>query len=153
MAKKDKIKWDVSAGAGANARRRLPDLVRTYYEKGRQAACCEAASEALHAFRLRSKRLRYTVELFRSCYGPGLERWVAELKEIQDHLGAISDCATTAQLCRDALPKESLERKRLETYVDRRIARKLKAFQRYWRDEFDKPREARRWERYFGRAK
>jgi CHAD domain-containing protein len=151
MPKSDALKWDESASAGANARRRLPELVRSYYQEGRKAASSEAAPETLHAFRLRTKRLRYTIELFRPCYGPGLERWLDALRRIQNHLGAISDCVTTGQICRSAQAKGSPGREQLESYLDRRAAREAAAFQRYWRNEFDKPGEARRWETYLRR--
>jgi len=151
MLKRDTFEWDHMASPGSNARRRLPDLVRSYYEDGRKTASSDPAPEALHDFRLRTKRLRYTVELFRSCYGPGVERWLESLRQIQGHLGAISDCDTTRQICRAALPEASSDRKRLETYLDGQAAREAAAFHRYWRSEFDKPGEARRWETYFGR--
>jgi CHAD domain-containing protein len=151
MAKGDAIKWDESASPGANARRRLPELVRSYYEEGRKAADGDAAPDTLHEFRLRTKRLRYTIELFRSCYGPGLERWLAGLGRIQNHLGAISDCATTGRTCLAVLPQDSLDHERLASYLDQRAAREAAAFRRYWRNEFDQPGEARRWEIYFKR--
>lgn len=152
MAKGEALKWDESASPGANARRCLPRLVPSYYREGRKAVEGDAP-EALHEFRLRTKRLRYTIELFRSCYGPGLERWLAALGRIQDHLGAISDCATTGRTCLPVLPQDSPDRERLESYLDRRAAREAAAFRRYWRNEFDQPGEARRWEIYFRRTK
>ena len=151
MSKNDALKWDESATAGANARRLLPELLRSYYQEGRQAACEETPEEALHEFRLRTKRVRYTVEMLRLCYGPGLERWLASLREIQDHLGAVSDCATTLQLGHAALAEGAPERERLESYLGQRAARETAAFRRYWRDVFDQPGEARRWETYFRR--
>jgi CHAD domain-containing protein len=154
MAKGEALKWDESGSPGANARRRLPELVLSYYREGRKAAAGDAAPEALHEFRLGTKRLRYTIELFRSCYGPGLQLWLAALGRIQDHLGAISDCATTGRICLAAMPLDSpADRKRLESYLDKRAAREAAAFRRYWRSEFDKAGEARRWEIYFRRTK
>jgi CHAD domain-containing protein len=153
MAKDDALKWDESASPGANARRCLPELVLSYYREGRKAAAGDAAPEALHEFRLRTKRLRYTLELFRVCYGPGLERCLDALGRIQDHLGAISDCAATERTCLAVLPQDSPDRDRLRSYLDRRAAREAAAFRRYWRDAFDQPGQARRWEIYFRRAK
>ena len=148
---KDGTKWDEKASPGENARSRIPKLVAAYYLEGRQAAEGQAPPEALHAFRLHTKKLRYTVELFRSCYGPGLQRWLAALSRIQDHLGAISDCATAARVCFAHLPEAAPERERLAAYLDRRIAREAASFRRYWRSEFDRPAESRRWEAYFRR--
>ncbi len=151
MPKRRVLKWDGSATPGTNARRRLPELVRSYYEEGRKAASGDPKPETLHAFRLQTKRLRYTLELFRSCYGPGLERWLSSLKGIQDHLGAISDCATTQEICGAALPAGAAERRGLDRYLEERAAREAAAFVRYWHREFDKEGEARRWEIYFKR--
>src|ERR1017187_9741219 len=116
MAKDNALTWDGSESPGANARRCLPGLVASYYQEGRKAAAGDASTETLHEFRLRTKRLRYTIELFRSCYGPGLRRCLDALGlryaihvartdcgpagrpcldalgRVQDHLGAISDC-------------------------------------------------------------
>ncbi len=153
MAKDDALTWDGSASPGANARRCLPELVLSYYREGRKAAAGDAAPEALHEFRLRTKRLRYTIELFRSCYGPGLRRCLNALGHIQDRLGAISDCAATGRTCLALLPQESPDQERLGSYLEKRAAREAAAFRRYWRGEFDKAGQARRWEIYFRRAK
>lgn len=153
MAKDEALRWDESASPGANARRCLPELVLSYYREGRTATAGDAAPEALHEFRLRTKRLRYTIELFRSCYGPGLGRCLAALGRIQDHLGALSDCAATGRTCLAVLPRDSPDLGRLQSYLDKRAAREAAAFRRYWRNEFDKAGEARRWEIYFRRAR
>ena len=151
MAKDDALTWEGSGSPGANARRCLPGLVASYYQEGRKAAAGDAATETLHEFRLRTKRLRYTIELFRSCYGPGLRRCLDALGRVQDHLGAISDCAATERTCRALLPQDSPDGARLDAYLERRAAREASAFRRYWRNEFDRAGEARRWEIYFRR--
>jgi CHAD domain-containing protein len=53
---------------------------------------------SLHGFRLLTKRFRYTLELFRCCYGPGLERRIEALHTLQQRLGEINDCATTREI-------------------------------------------------------
>jgi CHAD domain-containing protein len=151
MPKADTFAWDDALSTGANARHVLPDLVRTYYEAGRRVAAAAPEPNDLHRFRLRTKRLRYTVELFRICYGPGLERWLGTLRGIQNCLGAISDCITTRRLIAATLGGDSPGRQRLALFLDKRAARETSAFRRYWRTEFDKPGEARRWEAYFKR--
>ena len=105
MARNDTFEWDDSASAGANARRRLPVLMRAYYAQGRRLAGGDLSPEILHEFRLATKRLRYTVEMFRACYGPGIDRWLVALRQIQDHLGAINDCVATKELVAAKLPK------------------------------------------------
>lgn len=151
MAKDDALMWDGSGSPGGNARRCLPELVASYYEEGRRAAGGDASPETLHDFRLRTKRMRYTIELFRSCYGPGLRRCLDALGRIQDHLGAISDCATTGRTCLALLPQDSSDGARLGAYLEKRATREAAAFRRYWRGEFDRAGEARRWEIYFRR--
>jgi CHAD domain-containing protein len=153
MAKDSALTWDGAGSPGVNARRCLPKLLATYYQDGRQAAAGDAEPEALHKFRLLTKRLRYTIELFRSCYGPGLRRCLEALGNIQDHLGAISDCATTGRTCQTLLPQDSPDAALLGSYLDKRVAREAAAFRRYWRSEFDRAGEARRWEIYFRRTK
>jgi CHAD domain-containing protein len=151
MAKR--VKWDDKASAAANARAHLPVLLLGYYEEGRSLTAGALSAERLHQFRLATKRLRYTVELFRTCYGPGLDRWLAALREIQDHLGAISDCASTRKLVAAKLPKDSAERARIERSLAARARREAAAFRRYWQTAFDAPGASRRWAAYFGRGR
>lgn len=150
MAKR--VKWDDAASAGASARAHLPALLHDYCEEGRALAGGALSAERLHEFRLATKRLRYTVEMFRACYGPGLDRWLAALRQIQDHLGAISDCAATAELVAAKLPKESPARLQIEHSLAGRARREAAAFRRYWQSAFDAPGESRRWAAYFARG-
>ena len=53
------------------------------------------ATRQLHQFRLQAKRFRYTLELFERFYGSEMANGAEILKELQDRLGAINDCATT----------------------------------------------------------
>jgi len=48
--------------------------------------------EGLHMMRISAKRLRYTMEAFTPCFGKPLEKMVAEVKLLQEQLGAIHDC-------------------------------------------------------------
>jgi CHAD domain-containing protein len=152
MAKNGTFQWDDSASAGANARHSLPALVRAYYAQGRRLAGGDLSPEVLHEFRLGTKRLRYTVEMFRTCYGPGIERWLTALRQIQDHLGAINDCVTTRELVAAKLPPGAPERLRIERSLNARARREVAAFRHYWQATFDTPGEARRWTAYFSRA-
>ncbi len=52
----------------------------------------EAPAEALHQLRIRCKKLRYLLELFRSLYPPkALKRLIKALKQLQDNLGDFND--------------------------------------------------------------
>jgi CHAD domain-containing protein len=152
MAKDGTFQWDDSASAADNARRKLPDLMRAYYGQGRKLAGGDLSPELLHEFRLATKRLRYTVEMFRACYGPGLDNWLTALREIQDHLGAINDCVATKELLAAKLEKGAPERIKIERSLGARIRREAAAFRHYWQGTFDTPGEARRWTAYFSRG-
>lgn len=106
---------------------------------------------ALHRLRLDTKRLRYILELFRPCYGPGLNLFLATLRQIQDHLGAINDCATARGLIGRTLPGPSPERKRLDRLLNLRAKRKAAEFREYWRQTFDAAGQERRWVFYLSR--
>ncbi len=52
----------------------------------------DAPAEALHQLRIRCKKLRYLLELFRSLYPPkALKRLIKALKKLQDNLGDFND--------------------------------------------------------------
>jgi CHAD domain-containing protein len=100
--------------------------------------------EALHQFRLETKRFRYTLELFRSCYGKGLDERLGSLRKIQDLLGEINDCLTTQNLL-------GRKQKSLAPFLQRRIARKRRELARYWHGSFDAAGQERRWSAYLER--
>jgi CHAD domain-containing protein len=149
--KKRKVPWAADSSAAVNARAALPDWVRAYFLQGRKLAQAAASSSAMHRFRLDTKALRYTLELFRPCYGPGLELRLAAMRRIQDFLGAISDYATARELVSSKLPEGAAERVRMECYLDGRSKRKAAEFRRYWRSTFDRPGQEDRWFQYLSR--
>lgn len=151
MAKRKRIVWDDSGTAAASARLKLPPLVQSYFEQGRKLAQGNASPPALHLFRLKTKRLRYTLEIFRSCYGPGLETRLAALRKVQDCLGEISDCAAARQLTAAILPPRSPERKAIEHFLLGRTEWRAAQFRRHWQKVFDIPGEDRRWRNYLAR--
>jgi CHAD domain-containing protein len=152
MPKSNRIVWDESASAIENARRKLPPLALAYIEEGRKLAHGPVPDEALHRFRLRTKRLRYTLEFFRACYGPGLERRLEMLRQIQDLLGDINDCAVTREVAVRKLPARSAERQAVDGFVRRRAQQKIAQFRRYWQTVVDLPGEDRRWRNYLARV-
>ena len=143
-----KLRWDASASAAANARALLPELMRAYFAKGRKLIEKPPSAAALHRFRLETKALRYTLELFRPCYGPGFERRLAVLRRIQAHLGAINDFATTIELV-----ASSPERAAVEAALTARARRRSLEFRRYARKLFLDPTEPSRWLRYLSRPR
>jgi len=107
--------------------------------------------QALHRFRLLTKRFRYTLELFRPCYGPVLYRRIEALKTLQQYLGEISDCRTTREMLagRDDLSKPKRDRltRQLKVLAAARVAR----FRRLWRKDFEQPERERWWTDYLRR--
>ncbi|HEY7388633.1 MAG TPA: CHAD domain-containing protein, partial [Bryobacteraceae bacterium] len=89
--KNGKPEWDESSDAIVNARTVLPKLVEEYFALGREVLASEPAPSALHQLRLASKKLRYTLELFKACYGPGFRERIETLKTLQQMLGEIND--------------------------------------------------------------
>ena len=140
-----KLRWDESLSAAQNARAALPELARSYFEKGRKLTGKLPTSTALHRFRLDTKALRYTLELFRPCYGPGLDRRLAVLRKIQAYLGAINDYATTIEMVAARLPSDAPERAGIETLLSTVAKRKLLEFRRYAQRLFNDLGEERRW--------
>ena len=111
------------------------------------------SAAAMHPFRLETKALRYTLELFRPCFGPGLEVFLLSLRRIQDCLGALNDYATTRDLIAARLPKHAPDRQKMDRVLTARTMRKSLEFRRYWRQTFDKPGEDQRWMNYLSRPR
>jgi CHAD domain-containing protein len=57
-----------------------------------------ASIETLHALRIEFKKLRYAVEFFREVLGPEARQVIADLKQMQDHLGDLNDAQVATQL-------------------------------------------------------
>ena len=152
MAKK-RLLWDESASASSNAGVRLPAMLESYFDQGRKLTGRSPSVGPMHPFRLETKALRYTLELFRPCFGPVLEGFLLSLRRIQDCLGALNDYATTRDLIAARLPKHTPDRKKLNRVLTARAKRKSVEFRRYWRQTFDKPGEERRWVNYISRPR
>lgn len=148
MAKGYRIRWDDTATAAENARAKLPAMIERYFNEGRELAAGETSPGDLHKFRLKTKRVRYTIEFFSAWYGPGLAQRLASIRKLQNFLGEISDCATALALAERILPANSPERRQAETWLAERSKKQAAAFRRYWRQVFDKSGEQRRWRNY-----
>lgn len=60
-----------------------------------------------HAMRIATKRLRYTMELFRPVYEGGLDRGIEAIKQVQSLLGDVHDCDVWIAQLDKMLQKES----------------------------------------------
>ncbi len=127
------------------ARQLLPSLAEDYCRRGRKLRRGDPPAAKLHAFRIRTKRFRYTLEIFASVYGPGLQLRLKRLRDLQDALGDINDCESLRQL-----PQASADRA-LRHWIDERILRRTRDFRRLWKRGFSDPAfwigYTRRWAR------
>ena len=136
--------WSERSGPGANAKRALPRMMSDYFVQVREALRAKTSPADLHKIRLASKKVRYTLELFRPCYGPGLEERLAALKEVQTSLGDVNDAVAAAELIRDVMPR-SPRRKALRAYLKKRAAEKAEEFRVHWMETFDAEGRERWW--------
>ncbi len=132
------MKWDDTKSVEESARERLPLLFAKFYAAGREVIEHEDAA-TLHQFRLRGKRVRYTLELFCPVYGPGLDQLLKGLRRAQTSLGEINDCATAHDLVANPQFHDWLAARQTVLHD---------AFRKYWLDEFDAPGREQHWVRY-----
>jgi hypothetical protein len=147
--KTHRIRWDERSGAAANARRYLPLLAGRYFADMRRLLADDPPPAELHPLRLETKRFRYTLELFRACYGPGLETRVAGLRRIQQALGDVNDGTATWRLLEKRM-EHSPQRARVERFLAERAAEQALDFRKEWA-AFDAPGQELRWTTYLAR--
>jgi CHAD domain-containing protein len=70
-----------------------PRLIYEHYEGVRayEAVLDDAPITTLHALRIDFKRFRYTLEFFEEILGPEIKSVIKETKNMQDHLGDLTD--------------------------------------------------------------
>jgi CHAD domain-containing protein len=121
--------WKLDQSLEANLSRVLPALAEEFFASGGAAISAHASYRTLHRFRLEAKRFRYTLELFEHYYGSEMSQGADILKDLQDRLGAINDCATTIVI---------LGRDRgIVTAVNKLLRQRKGALQAYARSQFD----------------
>ena len=122
-----KLHWDERERRGQCATHPAR-VVADYFEEVRGFLAKKHKPKELHRMRLASKRLRYTLELFRGCYGPGLEQRLDALKDVQDALGDVNDAVAaeglldprTVQKVRRFLRARAEEKARSSVCIGRR---------------------------------
>lgn len=131
--------WKLDQGLEANLGRALPPLADEFFDSGRAALSPRASYRKLHQFRLQAKRFRYTLELFEPFYESEMVAGAGILKELQDRLGAINDCATTIVILgRD---------RRTAAAVDKLLRQRKAALQTYAQSQFV-PQKLEWWKRW-----
>lgn len=118
----------LQAGRGTDrAALRFARLPRKFFAAGRAAAKAGADFGQMHKFRLLVKRYRYTLEILGAkAASPQLET----LRGLQERLGAINDCVTTAGLM-DGMDLSAAAKRRIKAALDRLLARRTADFRAY----------------------
>ena len=111
-------------------------LVSKFPESGAAAAKAGAAFAQMHQFRLLVKRFRYTLEIL----GSG-EAQLTALRGLQERLGSINDCVTTADLISE-MNLRIPERRRIKAALNRLLEHRAAEFRAYWRDHFGRKTKA-----------
>jgi CHAD domain-containing protein len=143
--------WIARLGAAANARRGLPPLMSAYFRAGREFLAGQPSPAQLHELRLATKRLRYTLELFRRCYGPALDRYMTDLHDLQQALGELNDCVASRNLLAREMPASPL-RDRLERFLGAEETSLARQVHELWTGRFDAAGREAAWVRYLGGA-
>jgi CHAD domain-containing protein len=120
----------------------LSRMAEKFFKTGDEAVAAKASPKDLHRFRIHSKKLRYSLELFAPLYGPALNNCLEPIRKVQTLLGAINDCQTTRELLSRYGGDKGLDAK-----LKKRQRRKTDEFSRYWADTFAGP-QRERLERY-----
>jgi len=122
MGKRKEPLWEATKSVAANGRLVLPRLTARYLRAGKRLMDAELSPKELHNFRLKTKRFRYTLELFQPYYGASLEPRLEALRRIQQYLGAINDCRTTRRLLLGKRPPRTGKMGRLAKSLDASVA-------------------------------
>ena len=99
---------DPDAPLARNARRVLAVRVGEFYS-WEPIVDDDDHTEDLHQLRISAKRLRYTLELFRSVYGEAGQRNIERVRAVQAELGAFHDQEVRIALIEDELRRLAAE--------------------------------------------
>jgi CHAD domain-containing protein len=145
-------KWNSRLSAAANARRQLPRMMSEYFAEVRDALAKKPSPAHLHPIRLASKKIRYTLELFRSCYdAAAFDARLEALKEVQTYLGEINDAVATERMLSTSKPHLP-GRREFRAFLKKRASKKAKEFRAHWTDRFDAPGQERWWTEFLEQA-
>jgi CHAD domain-containing protein len=141
------VHWKNSETIGKNLARVVPALISDYFQAGDQAMSKGVSWKKLHHFRLETKHLRYTLELFESEYGPLFQTKLSELRKVQTMLGDINDCMMTRKLLGKAA-----DMKLARDLLGKKADNKLKKLRNYWKTKFATAERRDHWIDYFKRS-
>jgi CHAD domain-containing protein len=110
----------------------LERIAKDFRKRATKAVSENAQPHDLHRFRIITKKLRYTLELFQPLLGPSVDREVALLKRAGRMLGDINDCVTTVGL----LARFGAS-SRIAARLNKRQHRRTEEFRSYWKTDGD----------------
>jgi CHAD domain-containing protein len=125
----------------------LAGMIPQYWQAGDAAARPQAGWTDLHQFRLATKHLRYTIELFAPVYGRGAQSKLDVLKDVQTHLGRVNDCHTARELGPIHGEQE------LDAWISGRQHSERDKFLKSWAVVRKRSRAGEVWLRYFTRTR
>jgi CHAD domain-containing protein len=125
-------------------------MMSEYFTEVREVLGDKHSPAGLHAVRLASKKVRYTLELFRRCYAAaGFDARLKALKDVQTSLGDVNDAVATWRLLGKMMP-HSPRRQVLREYLKQRAADKAEEFRAHWTEQFDAAGQERWWTDFLG---
>ncbi len=125
----------------------LTDRTAEYFARVRGLLAGNPRPKELHAARLLTKQFRYTLELFRSQYGTGLETRIDSLRKVQQLLGDVNDSVASRRLLK-RLSVPFPERKRVQSYLKEKAIQDAAGFRKEWQERFDAPGREDWWTGY-----
>jgi len=137
------VKQAKAPTASEAARDVLPDILKEHLRKGRRAAREDTPEKKLHRFRIATKEMRYTLDIFAPLYGDAIGEIVDRLKKLQTHLGSIHDCVVTRDLVDNA--QSSTGKKYILRALEKRGEKKLERFLRDYERNFGDRERLDRW--------
>jgi len=105
----------------------MEKMEEEFIKRGRIAAQPDATGMQLHRFRIAAKRLHYALEL--PVTAPA--SWMADAKAVQRLVGEIHDCEAVRAMIVDLADSKTV----VDT-LDERHKKKMKKFQRLWKERF-----------------
>jgi CHAD domain-containing protein len=120
----------------------LPAMIDDLFRTGHDAAKAGTSHQRMHRFRLMTKHVRYTLEVFTPVYETETGTIMEALKGLQERLGAINDCAASLVMVHE---------NRAASAAIRGLAEEREMeFRKYWRRHFG-ARVRTQWKDLLGR--
>ena len=153
MARKVKPRWRGRQTPSTNARSVLPDLTLRYLQvAGKVLANERPSAKTLHKLRLETKRLRYTLDMFRLSLGSMVNDRIEMLRQLQGYLGDLNDCVTTRELLFGKSRARPPQLGQVWKFLDGRVAAKTADLMRHLRENFQGAAQQEQWTDYRARA-